>query len=76
MPTLTGPAGRFSIACCDDLQALAHLGHAHQVAGKAIAGRRAADLEIEIGVGQIRLVLAQVARHAAGPGDRPGGDCG
>ena len=60
----------------DDLQALAHLGHPHQVAGEAIAGRGAADLEIEIGVGQVRLVLAQIAGHAAGPGDRARCSCG
>ena len=49
-----------------------HLLHADEVAGVAVARRRADDLEVEVGVGQVRLVLAQVADHAAGPRDRPG----
>ena len=69
-PTLTGPAGRFSIACSTIFRLSRISAIRTQVAGEAVAGRRAADLEIEIGVRQVRLVLAQVARHAAGPGDR------
>src|SRR5207248_11609035 len=34
---------------------------------------RADSVEREIGVGKIRLVLAQIASNARGPGDRPGG---
>ena len=57
----------------DDLQALEHLLHADEIAGVAVAARaRRSTLKIEIGVRQVRLVLAQVADDAAGPGDRPG----
>ena len=76
MPTLTGPAGIFSIACATIFRLSRISAMPHQIAGEAIAGRRAADLEIEIGVGQIRLVFAQVAGHAAGAGDRARWRCG
>ena len=39
-PTFTGPAGRFSIAWATIFRLSSHLGHAHQVAGKAVARRR------------------------------------
>jgi hypothetical protein len=57
----------------DDLQALPHFLHPHEVAGVAVAGRRAADLKLEVLVGEIRLVLAEVAGDAAGPRHRAGG---
>src|SRR5205814_133154 len=56
----------------DDLEALEHFVHAYEIPMETIADRRADDLEIEIAIGQIRLVLAQVAGDAAGPRDRPG----
>src|SRR5262249_11419541 len=58
----------------DDLDTLPHLLHAHQVAGQAVALLGADHLEgaLQVGVGQVRLVLAQVADDAAGPGDGPG----
>ena len=70
------PGGQILDRLGHDLQALAHFGHPHQVAGKAVAGRGAAHLKVEIGVGQVRLVLAQIAGDAAGPGDRAGGAAG
>ena len=57
----------------EDLQALAHLLHADEVAGIAIAGGSAADLEVVIGVGKVGLVLPQVTGDAAGAGH---GACG
>ena len=56
-----------------DLEALPHLGHPHEVAGIAVAGRRAADLEVEVFVGEVGLVLAEVAGDTAGAGHGAGG---
>ena len=56
-----------------DLQALPHLRHPYEVAGIAVARRRAADLEVEVFIGEVGLVLAEVAGHAAGAGHRAGG---
>ena len=49
-----------------------HLLHADLEPGVAVALGRVGDLEVEVGVGEVRLVLAEVVGHAAGPGDRPG----
>ena len=57
----------------DDLQALSHLLHADKVSGVAVAGRSTTDLEVEVSVGQIRFVAAEIAGDATGPGYRPGG---
>jgi len=59
-----------------DLQALAHLLHADEIPGVAIPGARTADLELEVLVGEIGLVLAEVAGHPAGPGHGAGGAAG
>src|SRR4029453_19310641 len=50
-------------------QAFAHLGHADVIAGKAIAGGGAADLEVQVSVGQIGLVFPQIASDTAGAGN-------
>ena len=47
--------------------ALPHLFHADDEPRLAIAFGRYRDLEIEVGVDEIRLVLAQVVGDAAGP---------
>ena len=65
------PGGQVFERLPHDLHAFAHFGHPHHVPRQTIAFRRAANVEIEILVGQVRLVLAQIARDAAGPGDRP-----
>src|SRR5262249_53054365 len=54
----------------DNLDALEHLLHADLVAGIAVALGGADDLEIEILVGEIGLVFAQIADDAAAAGDR------
>src|SRR5262249_51609162 len=59
----------------DDVDALAHLLHAHQVAGQAVPLPGANHLEGpgQLVVGEVGLVLADVADHAGGAGDGPGG---
>ena len=47
---------------------LPHLGHPQVIPGKTIPGCRAANLKIEIGIRQIRLILPQIAGHTAGTG--------
>src|SRR5262249_19694077 len=70
-PTVPGPARQVVQALVDDLQALLHLLHPHQVAAVAVTAQGADHLEIEVLVRQVRLILAQVAHHAAGPRHRP-----
>src|SRR5207247_191155 len=65
-------AGQVLDRLLNDLQALQHLLHAHQIAGITVPRRGTDDLEIEVFVGEVRLVFAQVAHHAAGPGNRSG----
>ena len=69
-PTLTGPGGDVFHGLMEDFEALLHLGHADLVPRQAVAFPGTADLEVEIGIGQVRLVAAEVADHAARPGDR------
>jgi hypothetical protein len=54
----------------DELDALKHLLHPHQVTGVAVAAVGTDDLEIEVRIGEIRLVFPQITEDAAGPGQR------
>jgi len=66
------PARQVFNGLIDDVNALDHFLHAHQVAGVAIPGRGTDDLEIQIRISQVRFVFSQIAHHAAGPGNGAG----
>src|SRR5262249_44800113 len=63
------PRGQVLDALGNDLDALEHLLHAHQVTRIAVTSGGADDLEVEFGIGQVWHIPAQVADDAAGPGD-------
>src|SRR5690606_36294092 len=64
------PAGNVFLRLLDNPQTLTHLGHADIVASETVTGPGAAYLEVEVAVGQVGFVLAQVASDAAGPSHR------
>ena len=56
--------------------ALPHLLHPHDEPRPAVALVGVGHLEVELGIDEVGLVLAQVVGDAAGPRDRPGAGIG
>src|SRR5262249_22101628 len=66
-----GPGRQILDRRVDNLQAFQHLFHAHEIPRVAIAFLGTDHLKqvLEIGIREVRLILADIAHHAAGPRD-------